>query len=102
MEDLEIMVNEIYDNRESYKEIDYITIMNILKEAYLILNGEADADGQWVGNTCSGDDAMCEECEEAVHWEDGLCFICWELRWEYLADNDDLDDSEDENETNYT
>ena len=98
MEDLEIMVNEIYDNRESYKEIDYITIMNILKETYLILTGDLRAHS----STCSGDDDMCEECEEALHWEDGLCFHCWELRWEYLADNDDLDDSEDENETNYT
>ena len=97
MEDLEIMVNEIYDNRESYKEIDYITIMNILKETYLILNGDLR-----VSSTCSGDDDMCEECEEALHWEDGLCYNCWELRWEYLAENDDLDDSEDENETNYT
>ena len=40
MEELEIMVNEIYDNKESYKEIDYITIMNILKEAYLRLTNQ--------------------------------------------------------------
>lgn len=40
MEALEIMVADVFNNKESYKEGDYIVIMNILKEAYHILKGD--------------------------------------------------------------
>ena len=39
METLEILVSQIFDNRDSYKDIDFITIMNILKESYNTLKG---------------------------------------------------------------
>ena len=40
MEALEIMVADVFNNKESYKEGDYIVIMNILKEAYHVLKGD--------------------------------------------------------------
>tara|TARA_R110000803_G_scaffold4137_3_gene14170 strand:+ start:3994 stop:4239 length:246 start_codon:yes stop_codon:yes gene_type:complete len=40
MEVLEILVADVFNNKESYKEGDYIVIMNILKEAYHVLKGD--------------------------------------------------------------
>mgnify|MGYP003656111932 CR=1 FL=1 len=42
MEALEIMVGEVFNNKDTYREGDYIVIMNILKEAYHILKGDYD------------------------------------------------------------
>ena len=39
METLEILVSQIFDNRDSYKDIDFIIIMNMLKESYNNLKG---------------------------------------------------------------
>ena len=39
METLEILVSQIFDNRDSYKDIDFITIMNMLKESYNTIKG---------------------------------------------------------------
>ena len=94
MEELEIMVNEIYDNKESYKEIDYITIMNILKETYLRLTGDLG-----FSNSCGDEDNMCEYCEEKEMYEDGYCYECYEIRWEYQNANPypNTDESDDDN-----
>lgn len=43
MEALVVLVNEVFNEKSSYKEGDYIVIMNILKEAYHIIKGEAKA-----------------------------------------------------------
>jgi hypothetical protein len=40
METLEILVGEVFNNKDTYREGDYIVIMNILKEAYHILKGD--------------------------------------------------------------
>lgn len=40
MENLQKVMMAIYDNRHDYKEIDYIVMMNILKENYLRLSGD--------------------------------------------------------------
>ena len=94
MEELEIMVNEIYDNKESYKEIDYITIMNILKETYLRLTGDLG-----FSNSKLEYDDMCEYCEENDIYEDGYCYTCYEIRWEYQNENPypNTDESDDDN-----
>mgnify|MGYP003653890515 FL=1 len=42
METLEILVGEVFNNKDTYREGDYIVIMNILKEAYHILKGDFD------------------------------------------------------------
>ena len=94
MEELEIMVNEIYDNKESYKEIDYITIMNILKETYLRLTGDLG-----FSNSKLEHDDMCEYCEENDIYEDGYCYTCYEIGWEYQNANPypNTDESDDDN-----
>lgn len=40
MEALQILVNDVFNEKENYKENDYLVIMNILKEAYHILKGD--------------------------------------------------------------
>ena len=42
MEALEILVGEVFNHKDTYREGDYIVIMNILKEAYHILKGDFD------------------------------------------------------------
>ena len=39
MDILEKLITEVYDNRQSYKQNDYITICNLLKESYDKLKG---------------------------------------------------------------
>jgi hypothetical protein len=43
MEALQILVNDVYNEKENYKENDYLVIMNILKEAYHSLSGDFDS-----------------------------------------------------------
>ena len=43
MEALQILVNDVFNEKENYKEGDYLVIMNILKEAYHTLNGDFDS-----------------------------------------------------------
>ena len=92
MEELEIMVNEIYDNKESYKEIDYITIMNILKETYLRLTGDLG-----FSNSKLEHDDMCEHCEENNLYEDGYCYSCW---MECVYENENPYPNTDESDDN--
>ena len=93
MEDLEIMVNEIYDNKESYKEIDYITIMNILKETYLTLTGDLG-----FNSACGVAEDVCEHCEENNLYEDGYCYTCWmECVYENENPYPNTDESDDDN-----
>ena len=40
MEELEILVGEVFNHKDTYREGDYLVIMNILKEAYHILKGD--------------------------------------------------------------
>ena len=40
MEALEILVGEVFNAKETYREGDYLVIMDILKEAYHILKGD--------------------------------------------------------------
>lgn len=40
MEALEILVGEVFNHKETYREGDYLVIMDILKEAYHILKGD--------------------------------------------------------------
>tara|TARA_B110000967_G_C18888645_1_gene565763 strand:- start:524 stop:805 length:282 start_codon:yes stop_codon:yes gene_type:complete len=43
MEALQILVNDVFNEKENYKEGDYLVIMNILKENYHNLNGDFDS-----------------------------------------------------------
>jgi len=43
MEELQILVNDVFNEKENYKENDYLVIMNILKEAYHSLSGDFDS-----------------------------------------------------------
>ena len=40
MEQLQILVNDVFNEQKNYKEGEYLVIMNILKEAYHILKGD--------------------------------------------------------------
>ena len=88
MEKLEIMVNEIYDNKMTYKEIDYITIMNLLKEAYLKLTNQLPI--------IDIKDDLCESCMGDDIYEDGLCIDCYDIREEethhYYVSEDEEED----------
>ena len=88
MEDLEIMVNTIYDNKSTYKEIDYIVIMNVLKEAYLKLTNQLPI--------IDIKEDLCESCMGDDIYEDGLCMDCYDIRQEechhyYVSEDEDED-----------
>ncbi len=40
MDIIEKLVIEVFENRQDYSDLDYLTIMNILKESYLRFNGD--------------------------------------------------------------
>ena len=40
MEALEILVGDVFNAKETYREGDYLVIMDILKEAYHVLKGD--------------------------------------------------------------
>ena len=40
MDIIEQLVIEVFENRQDYSDLDYLTIMNILKETYMRLNGD--------------------------------------------------------------
>ena len=40
MDIIEKLVIEVFENRQDYSDLDYLTIMNILKETYMRFNGE--------------------------------------------------------------
>ena len=77
MDVLEIMVNEVYDQRNSYTDLDYLVIMNCLKEAYLKLTGSIES---------SGKHELCEHCCQSDIFEDGLCLNCIEKRDDEYSD----------------
>ena len=88
MEDLEIMVNTIYDNKSTYKEIDYIVIMNVLKEAYLKLTNQLPI--------IDIKEDLCESCMGDDIYDDGLCIECLDIREEethhyYVSEDEDED-----------
>ena len=90
MEDLEIMVNTIYDNKSTYKEIDYIIIMNVLKDTYLRLTNDLPP------LEIKEDLCECDGCINDIY-DDGLCIECLDIK------NDDAvepyyvsDDEQDE------
>ena len=89
MEDLEIMVNTIYDNKSTYKEIDYIVIMNVLKEAYLRLTNDLPP------LEIKEDLCECNGCINDIY-DDGLCIECLDIREEethhyYVSEDEDED-----------
>jgi hypothetical protein len=91
MEDLEIMVNTIYDNKSTYKEIDYIVIMNVLKEAYLKLTNQLPI--------IDIKEDLCESCMGDDIYDDGLCIECLDIREDDAAEpyyvSDDEQDEQD-------
>ena len=40
MDIIEKLVIEVFENRQDYSDLDYLTIMNILKETYMRFNGD--------------------------------------------------------------
>tara|TARA_R110002012_G_C11373326_1_gene582348 strand:- start:88 stop:354 length:267 start_codon:yes stop_codon:yes gene_type:complete len=40
MDIIEKLVVEVFENSQDYSDLDYLTIMNILKESYMRLNGD--------------------------------------------------------------
>ncbi len=40
MDIIEQLVIEVFENRQDYSDLDYLTIMNILKETYMRFNGD--------------------------------------------------------------
>ena len=62
MDIIEKLVIEVFENRQDYSDLDYLTIMNILKETYM----------QFTGDTTSHATAskVLEEVEEDEHDED--------------------------------
>ncbi len=95
METLEIMVNELYESKNTMKEIDYITIMNILKEHYLHITNQLGYDETKEELEAVG---ICECCMETTEtlgdfdFDDTLCNFCY----------NDRPTSEDEEEQTYT
>ena len=43
MDELQLIVTQVFEQKNTYKEGDYIVIMNILKNAYHILSGDFDS-----------------------------------------------------------
>ena len=41
MDIIEKLVIEVFENRQDYSDLDYLTIMNILKETYMRFNGDS-------------------------------------------------------------
>lgn len=42
MDELQLIVTQVFEEKNTYKEGDYLVIMNILKDAYHILSGDFD------------------------------------------------------------
>ena len=87
---VEQLALEVFENKESYKNIDFIVIMNILMEEYHTIKGLPPVRSK--EHKCEND------CCCNVLYEDGLCWECWNLReLEEGSDNDgsDSDDSRD-------
>jgi len=62
MDIIEQLVIEVFENRQDYSDLDYLTIMNILKETYMRFNGDTTSHA-----TAS---KVLEEVEEDEHDED--------------------------------
>tara|TARA_B110000285_G_scaffold182790_1_gene206689 strand:+ start:35 stop:307 length:273 start_codon:yes stop_codon:yes gene_type:complete len=43
MDELQLIVTQVFEEKNTYKEGDYLVIMNILKDAYHILSGDFDS-----------------------------------------------------------
>ena len=87
MEELQILVNDVFNEKKNYKEGDYLVIMNILKEAYHSLNGDYGniiADKELESVTSVADHAADEE---------GLDH--------YYRDSDSDSDGESDGESDY-
>lgn len=90
--DIQQIALDVFENKESYKNMDFIVIMNILQEEYNNQNGITSSSLQSKENQCE-----LENCCNN-HYEDGLCWDCWNLREveeesNYLFLSDDEDDS---------
>ena len=91
--EIEQLALDVFENKESYKNIDFIVIMNILMEEYHNINGNQNI------SQVNSKEYQCElnDCHDVLY-EDGLCWDCWHLReLEEGSDNDgsDSDDSRD-------
>ena len=83
---LEKLALDIFENKESYKNIDFIVIMNILMEEYNKLKGLLSLDSNIKENQCELDNC----CN--VLYEDGLCWNCFNQR--ELEEGSDSDESD--------
>lgn len=71
--EIEKIALEVFENKESYKNIDFIVIMNMLMEQYNKIKG--------IPQVNSSKEHQCEKdfCFNVLY-EDGLCYDCWYLR----------------------
>ena len=49
MDIIEKLVIEVFENRQDYSDLDYLTIMNILKETYMRFNGDSTSHATQTG-----------------------------------------------------
>ena len=64
MDIIEKLVIEVFENRQDYSDLDYLTIMNILKETYMRFNGDTTS------HATQSKDLEEVEVEEDEHYED--------------------------------
>lgn len=69
MEDLERQFNYVENVKEEIPEGDYLVIMNILKEIYHIIKGDAPIPKY----------KLCIECGENLRYHEDKCECCWIL-----------------------
>tara|TARA_R110000744_G_scaffold75557_3_gene150212 strand:- start:1685 stop:1942 length:258 start_codon:yes stop_codon:yes gene_type:complete len=62
MDIIEKLVIEVFENRQDYSDLDYLTIMNILKETYMRFTGDIPTASKVLEEV--------EEDEEDEHDED--------------------------------
>lgn len=83
---------EVFNNKESYKDDDYITILNILMESYNKSKGIAyginmDLKQEEISLVCIGCNTPHEELDEELIEE--LCCDCYTDKYETSDDEDE-------------
>ena len=76
--EIENLTLEIFENKESYKDNDFIVILNILKESYMKCKGILGEDKMEYNKDKEKEEILCDMCGEVDElFSDDLCSYCF-------------------------